>query len=245
MFPTITCISLADQHERRAFMKAQLDSCGMPYHFMDAVRVDLTIGYPASYDQKRRLNHSCTDMRAGEMGCYLSHRQAWQEFLDSGEEISLIVEDDVELRTDFIKTIMALCERKDLWDFVRLFGIFKRPTYKSHNIYGSHYLVDYLKQPNGTQGYLMNRAAAERLMKHTASMIYPIDVAIDRDWEHGLRMMGIEPSIVSHPEVFETTLGDGQGGKLALHKKISREFYRAGPSIKKQIWMLKKRLQYL
>lgn len=244
MLPTITCISLADQHERRAFMKTQLDACGIPYRFMDAIRVDLKNGWPASYQREQRLRHSCIDLRAGEMGCYMSHRQVWQQFLQSTEELCFVLEDDVQLHADFAPTIRALIGRRDAWEFVRLFGMFKRPTRSLLELGGAHRLVDYDKQPSGMQGYLMNRAAAARLVDHTQQMIYPIDVAIDRDWEHGVPMTGVEPSVISHPELFETTLGSGQRVKLSLRQKLIREYYRVGPNIKKQIWIFKKRLHY-
>lgn len=238
---TVICISLAEQHDRRAFMQSQLVECGLPFRFFDAIRVDLANGFPSIYHRTGRLNHSGVDMRAGEMGCYLSHRQVWREFLATEEPICLVVEDDVEILPDFARVVAALSANPQRWEFVRLFGVFKQPGFAASALTDRHTLVDYLEQPNGTQGYLINRAAARRLLEYTASMAHAIDMAIDRDWEHGVRIMGVEPAVVAHHEAFETTLGTWHKLRLPWRQKIAREYHRAGANLRKQIWLLKKR----
>jgi glycosyl transferase family 25 len=238
---TVHCISLADQHARREYMRRQLDGCGLSYRFFDAIRVGPGGGWPDIYQRQRRINYSGVDMRAGEMGCYLSHRQVWREFLAGDEEVCLVMEDDVEIHPDFAEVVAALVEVRRQWEFVRLFGVFGRKVFPVRRLSGDHFLVDYLEQPNGTQGYLINRQAAQRLLDHTASMWHAIDNAIDRDWEHGVRIMGVEPSVISHQEVFETTLGAWHKLRLPLHRKILREVHRAGSNLRKQLWLLKKR----
>lgn len=223
-------------------MREQLDACRLPYRFFDAVRVDLANGWPQIYHRQQRMNHSGVDMRAGEMGCYLSHRQVWLDFLASDDDVRLVLEDDVEIHPDFAEVVASLYEARQHWEFVRLFGVFKKETFPVRSLAGNHFLVDYLEQPNGTQGYLINRAAAQRLLIHTEKMCHAIDMAIDRDWEHGVRMMGVEPSVISHQETFATTLGTWHKLRLPLHKKILREYHRAGANFRKQRWLLKKRL---
>ncbi|MES2538045.1 MAG: glycosyltransferase family 25 protein [Pseudomonadota bacterium] len=240
---TVHCISLADQHDRRDYMRRQLDACGLPYRFFDALRVNLADGWPAIYQRQRRMNHSGVDMRAGEMGCYLSHRQVWSDFLAGDDEVCLVMEDDVEIHPGFAEVVKSLVEARQHWEFVRLFGVFRREVFPVRRLAGGHCLVDYLEQPNGTQGYLINRQAAQRLMVHTGSMWHAIDMAIDRDWEHGVRIMGIEPSVISHQEAFETTLGTWHKLRLPLHKKILREYHRAGSNLRKRVWLLQKRMR--
>ena len=116
---------------------------------------------------------------------------------------------------------------------------------KLQRIYGDHYLVDYLaKQPNGTQGYLMNRHAAKTLLGHTSKMIYAIDESIDREWEHRLRMRGLEPAVLSHND-FASTIGKRINNKKTLAGRFVREYFRMGSNLRKQIWACQKRLYYL
>jgi glycosyl transferase family 25 len=238
---TANCISLADEHGRRDYMQAQLNACGLPWRFFDAVRIDLGRGWPDLYDRSRRLRHSGVDMRAGEMGCYLSHREIWKSFLASDDELCLVLEDDVEIGPDFAAVVDALCKDTRDWEFVRLTGVFQRTSYPLRRLAGEHFLVEYLEQPNGTQGYLLNRRAARRLVDYTASMAHAIDMAIDREWEHGVDIMGVAPGPISHQESFETTLGSAVKLRLLLRQKLMRELRRAGGNIKKQLFLAKKR----
>lgn len=224
-------------------MRKQLDACGLPYRFVDAVRINLADGWPDIYERRRRMNHAGVDLRAGEMGCYLSHRQVWRDFLAGADEVCLVLEDDVNVHPDFAEVVGSLYEARRDWEFVRLFGVFKRETFPVRHLVGGHYLVDYLKQPNGTQGYLVNRQAAQRLLDYTGSMWHAIDNAIDHDWEHGVRIMGIEPSVISDPQIFDTTLGPRDKRRLSLYKKFLREYHRAGHNLRKQFWFLTKRLR--
>jgi glycosyl transferase family 25 len=238
---TIQCISLADQLDRRQYMRAQLDRCGMPYRFFDAVRIDLANGWPESYARQRRLDHSCIDMRTGEIGCYLSHRQVWMDFLASDEKLCLVIEDDVTLHADFSRVVATLCEKSADWEFVRLFAIIEKPSWPAQRITDEYTLVDYLAQPNGTQGYLLNRCAAERLIDYTASMWQAIDMAIDCEWDHGVAIQGIKPYVLDHPEIFQTTLGPGGRPRLSLHRKLMRELNRARHNMRKQRYLRSKR----
>ncbi len=104
-------------------------------------------------------------------------------------------------------------------------------------------LVEYINnQPSGTQGYLLNRNAAKKLLLHTDRMIHPIDDAIDRAWEHRLRLRGIEPAILSLPNIYESTIGD-RSRSITTRQKLLREFYRLPSSIWKLLWRLRKTLR--
>ena len=240
---TVNCVSLADEHARRDYMRRQLDACGLPYRFFDAVRIDLARGWPESYARQQRLRHSGVDMRAGEMGCYLSHREIWKAFLAGDDELCLVLEDDVEIGPDFAAVVNALCDDTRDWEFVRMTGVFPRTAFPLRRVAGEHFLVNYLAQPNGTQGYLLNRRAARRLVDYTADMAHAIDMAIDREWEHGVNIMGVVPGPISHQETFETTLGSASRLRLSLRQKLMRELHRAGGNIRKQLFLAKKRRQ--
>ncbi|MDP9108837.1 MAG: glycosyltransferase family 25 protein [Pseudomonadota bacterium] len=238
---TVTCISLASQTDRRAHMTAQLQQCGLPFRFFDAIRIDPAAPPPVSYDRQRRLKHSGVPMRAGEMGCYLSHQQVWRDFLAGGEQLCLVLEDDVTVLPDFAPVVQSLIEVSAQWEFVRLYGVYPRPSVAIQPLACARQLVDYLDQPNGTQGYLINRDAAMRLLDYTARMWLAIDMSIDRDWEHGVRIMGIEPAVLSLDEDFATTLGAVDKPRLSWQGKLAREYHRFGDNLRKQIWLMRKR----
>lgn len=224
-------------------MAEQFTRLDLPHYFFDAIQVDLANAWPTAYDRRRRLAYSGVDMRAGEMGCYLSHRQVWRDFLKTPEPLCLVLEDDVLLSNDFPEVVEALCAMDRQWDFVRLFEMFSEKQFHPQRINGNYQLIDYLQQPKGTQGYLLNRHAAQILLDYTEVMWHAIDNAIDRDWEHGLWLKGITPDLLTHQLEFETTLGTWHKLHLPWQRKIARELYRVGSNLRKQSWMIKKRWQ--
>jgi len=240
MAPLILCISMPEQTERRAYMAAQFAKLGLEYRFLDAVRVE---GLPDCYDRRKRLRYYGFDLIGGEIGAYISHRKAWQELLDSDEPCICVLEDDAALHDDFMDGMEALCDCAEDWDFVRIFSVFEREGAVLKNLSSGHKLLDFFDQPRSMVGYLINRTAAAKLLECTATMIHPIDDAIDREWEHGLRLYGIRPYIVSEHQ-FPSSIGDRTRPKLTRARKISRELYRIGTNLKKNLEILKKRWRY-
>jgi len=60
-------------------------------------------------------------LSAGEIGCALSHLGAWNDVLDKGYEVALVVEDDVDFASDFVVRLRALRKRFPArWDLVYL-----------------------------------------------------------------------------------------------------------------------------
>lgn len=244
MIPPIVCISLADATQRRVFMTEQLEKLGLPYRFLDAIRPDLSQGWPACYQRKKRLAQHGHDLTQGEIGCFLSHRQAWQEFLASADPFCCVLEDDVQLQPGFVEGMAALCECAKDWDIVRLYGVFRRESVNLCELTPGRWMVDYFDQPRGTQGYVLNRAAAQRLLQHTDKMACAIDDAIDRGWEHKLRLYGVEPYLVVEQLQHVSTIGSRKRPRLPLLRRLLREINRGFTDLRKQRWVMEKRIRY-
>jgi glycosyl transferase family 25 len=221
-------------------MESQFAKLGVAYRFLDAARVK---GWPDNYDRAARLHYYGFDLIRGEIGAYMSHRQAWQELLDSEAPYICVLEDDAELQDDFVAGLEALCECADDWDVVRIFSVFERKGAVLKILRSGHKLLDFFDQPRSMVGYLINRDAATRLLECTATMIHPIDDAMDREWEHGLRLYGIRPYMVSEHK-FPSSIGDRTRPKLTRTQMLSREFYRIGTNMKKNLVILQKRWRY-
>lgn len=55
----------------------------------------------------------------GKVGCYFSHLSAWQRLIDSGQEMALILEDDVVFHADFRDALAQAIKAKTHWDLLR------------------------------------------------------------------------------------------------------------------------------
>lgn len=102
-----------------------------------------------------RIKHH--QMTRGSVGCYLSHMNAYKQFLDSGKEYGLIFEDDVYLKkSDYIHSIKTtLKEIPKNWDIVLLGCV----CYVCHK-YKSYYDT---KKFILLHSYLINRESAQKI----------------------------------------------------------------------------------
>lgn len=61
-------------------------------------------------------------LERGEVGCYASHMQAWQQLLASRAAAMAIFEDDVEIDADLALVLEALAQMPVAYDLVKLIG---------------------------------------------------------------------------------------------------------------------------
>jgi len=87
-------INLLRSTERRKEMQRQLKKLGLPYIFVEAVDA------ASIPDEVFHEIAPSPNMRKGEVACVLSHISAYREFLQSGDNYALIMEDDCIINED-------------------------------------------------------------------------------------------------------------------------------------------------
>src|SRR6478735_3051134 len=103
-------INLPQSPERRRNISEQLQVAGVSYEFVDAVD-----GRRIAPAERTRLVDESTVARyphwltPGQIGCSLSHLQAYKRFLASGgsDEVALILEDDATMTTPFWEVVTS------------------------------------------------------------------------------------------------------------------------------------------
>lgn len=137
-------------------------------------------------------------MLAGEYGCYRSHIRALQTFLDSGVDVGLIVEDDVELTPDLqdraIAAFTAVPDAHVIKFFNhRVVGFKRSATSACGDEIGRA-----IHGPLGSSAcYGVTRRGAMLLIKHLTIMRYPWDAALERGWDHGAQVYTSRYSIAT------------------------------------------------
>jgi glycosyl transferase family 25 len=106
---------------------------------------------------------------------------------------------------------------------------------KKRALVGGHRLVAHLTRTTSSAAYVVNRRAAETLLKSMLPITEQVDHALDRPWETGLRTRGIRPMpVVLAPVAHTTSTIDYQGrGKQgrSLGKSIKLFLSRAKKEI--------------
>ena len=218
------CISLASASERRALMTRQFRRHGLEVRFFNGIEVrDPSFDVSAS-EVASRIRRYGRPLSNGEIGCYLSHREVWKQLINSTDDAWCVMEDDIALCSGFDAAIRELLTHRQHWDFVRLMGLNRRDRIPYADLPSGMQLMWMDRQPVGLQGYVVTRAGAAELLRHTARIVHAIDTAVDRHWEHKLRMYVTEPEIVRAVEM-ESTVGY-RSGVTSLSMRAREKFFR-------------------
>ena len=179
-------------------------------------------------------------LKPAEIGCFLSHRKALKAFLnDSKKPFAIILEDDVEFATH----PQTLCEQ---WlevlsvDSPVMLKLFKRrpisgkkewPCVTTPDQNPSLDKVVHAKLvPLGTQGQVVNRAAAANLLAAFEKFSMPVDVAYQHWWHHGVKVLVATPNQLN--EISQIVGGTNIGGaqnmlfKLKVKRELGRSWFR-------------------
>ncbi|VVE35467.1 glycosyltransferase family 25 protein [Pandoraea anhela] len=238
--PPVIVVSLVDSHDRRAHMAVELKRAGVPFRFFDAERLT---DYPPAYDLTTRLKTYSSHLTLGEVGCYDSHYRIWEDLARSNDDIWCVLEDDIALAPDFANRIVMALNVSVHWGIMRLGDSRSAGRWKVGELPDGSLLHDHRKQPSGTQGYLIRRSAALTLLDYGRRMVHPVDDMINRNWEHGVRMISMFPDIVmDRGHDLGTTITGRRKAKRSLAQKLRREFHMGRDSLNRYVDVWRRRL---
>ena len=181
--------------EKSTVRKQYMQDLLKPYPFLDVEFIKAIDGRRLSDEERKaRFNYAGSndlygrEMNAGEVGCALSHRKAYNEFLESNEPYALFLEDDISILRDLNQLNMSAID-----------SILQDPQPKALMLSGDYSY--YKKKPIvrlysavGAYAYMLNRAAAKRIL----SVNPPCCVA--DDWMYykrkGIKLYAVCPYMV-------------------------------------------------
>jgi len=117
----------------------------------------------------------------------------------------VVLEDDVQLTTEFARVVDAVCALPGTWDMVKLMGRSHEKVAARRALCPGFDLIDYARVPSYTAGYVVSRAGAEKLLSTRVPFGRPIDVDLRFWWENQLTLYGIWPPVVRLSESSETS----------------------------------------
>ncbi|WPZ21491.1 glycosyltransferase family 25 protein [Sulfitobacter faviae] len=171
-------INLAASPQRLDSAKAELDTAQI-----EAVRVDafdgreIDLAQFAPYDDRKARRFMGRSMTQGEVGCYVSHQRAAAAFLESGDELGFVFEDDIALEPTFRTVVPKLIEwlrpRTD-WHCVNLGATRLKITSPMAEVAGvpllrAHYF------PMLAHALIWNPAGAEAFLAASEPIFCPAD----------------------------------------------------------------------
>ncbi len=167
----------------------------------------------------------------GEYGCYQSHLLALRQFLASGRDAAVIIEDDISLDGQFLDRAWAAKQAVPKAEVIKLVN----HRWNGFRVHARSDRGDVLGRclfgPQGsTACYLVTRSGAEKIVKSLAVMSLPWDVAVERGWDVRASVFSTGVNIVGFSPLQKTTMigrrRDYFAAKLANWRRIPAHIFR-------------------
>ena len=225
-------INLDRSTDRLARISAALHAVGLAFErvpAIDASELDAAISERVYDTQTNRRNY-LAPLSPQEVACFLSHRLAWQTFLSArNDPFAIFLEDDAsplfgDPRLQLLEQTFADSGR------AQIIKLYHPPCARMPNCTE---LERPLVPPLGAVAQAMNRAAAQALLKFTERFHEPVDLALQRCWDHGVRVT------VARPLWF----GEAAGSSTVRPRRQRPHEGRLMREIRRPLFQLRRRFQ--
>jgi len=236
----IFVINLAASADRRAACQDQLTQVGLTPTFVTAVdgRKMSDAEIAAIVDEPGRLRRAPKPLSKAEVGCYLSHMAVLERIVAEGLPQALVMEDDLMAGEELAAVLDALAVKiLPPYEMIKL-GI-SEPQVKPFTpvlpLTAASTLVRHHNVVNSNLAYLITREGAERFLSYGRPIRYPVDVAMNRSWRHGLDILGVRPWPVTPNPAFNSTIGEDRFENPAGSHRLERRARKAYDSLAKRL----------
>lgn len=244
-------INLERDRERRDYMQGVLGQLGLAAEFVPGVDGQkLTPAELALYDRDRCRHVYGSDMRPGEIGCYLGHYRLYERLLREGVELALILEDDVKIDPTLPGIVDGIAEMKlEDWSIIHLRSgrgnVYsgEGTAFQGHTLatLPTGHKVQLLRTHVLSGGaYFINQSGMRRMVEYGRRIFMPIDHTMDRYWENGILPMVVRPLPVGHNNEFASSIG-----KRASDRELDSIWDRTAHRWRRSYDSLPKRLFWL
>lgn len=184
-------ISLQRSTQRREKVRSELSRTNLVWSFIDAVDGSQLQSVPPEYKPHKVKRLLGFDMTQNEIGCFLSHKKAWQACVLKNQP-TLIFEDDFILLPHFEKTLQLLLLDFHDWQLIRLQSL-ANSSHIAIKVLGNISIVKNLSDEVGATAYIIKPEAAKILIEHAKDIYEPLDHFLEHKSKHGVEMLAVKP----------------------------------------------------
>lgn len=224
IMPPIFLINLKRSPQRLANSVKQFNK-----HALHCTRIEAVDG--ANLSQSEIDKYYCATLNKknyhyplsrGQIGCYLSHRKAWQAIVDQKLDYALIFEDDFTLTSDIHTAIKSIDDLDIKWQLIKLSAykgrersiIFKKPLNNTHS------LVVHKKLMSGCCATAISYDGAKQLLGATEKFGRPVDCDLQHIWQTGVSGYSLMPFPVIQCTEQESDI------KMRSEKQVKKAFIK-------------------
>ncbi len=168
-----------------------------------------------------------------EVAVFLSHKQAWRQLLQTGEQYAAIFEDDVILAPNLATTLQAIERLPCSFDIIKLETTFRQivvADVQAELAKGSQ-VQRLLTWHGGAAGYVISRACAERLLAWKERVSDPVDQVLFHPQSQVcslLNVLQLLPAACVQNDNLSSVRG-GQDFGSTIQQRHRNTFFRYGP----------------
>ena len=205
----IVVINLKRAVERREQVAREFAALGLAYEIREAIDGRYLSDEQLSqvdWEGRRRLGlHPPAD---GGIANWLTQRKAMQDLVENGPNMMAVFEDDVRLDFDLPVVLEALERRQLDFDVVALQRRHPRRRFFPCIALTDRHTAGRVRfSDSGSEGYVITRTAARRLLDVSPKMVLSTDHAVLRYWANGLNVFYVDPPVVHHRGYEDTFIG--------------------------------------
>ena len=233
-------------YERRKALTNLLEKTPFQFQFI-AINDDLELTPTAiakNHDSKRTIDSFGRDFSQGELASTLNHLLSYKKFLDSENDLAIIMEDDADfIIDDFIFVIKRLIKIIDQ-SKPEVYLLTPVISYLKNNVkdLSEDYKIVKVIQSWDSSGYIVNREAAKKMIKANSRSWFIAD-----DWvrykRHGkVDIYSVIPTIIKQNlDIFDSNLMASRNQAIksrSLKYILSRLSHKIISDIKKYFWLI-------
>ena len=233
-------------YERRKVLTNLLEKTPFQFQFI-AINDDLELTPNAiakNHDSKRTIDSFGRDFSRGELASTLNHLLSYKKFLDSENDLALIMEDDADfIIDDFIFVIKRLIKIIDQRK-PEVYLLSPVISYLKNNAkdLSEDYKIVKVIQSWDSSGYIINRKAAEKIIKVNSKSWIIAD-----DWVRYIRhadvnVFSVIPTIIRQNLImFDSNLMSARNKankNRSLKYILTRLGYKIAYDVKKYLWLI-------
>ena len=233
-------------YERRKALTKLLKKTPFQFQFI-SINDDLELSPVAiakNHDSKKTIDSFGRDFSRGELASTLNHLLSYKHFLDSENDLAIILEDDADFIVDefiiVIERLIKIIDKKKPQVYL-LTPVISYLNYNLKNL-SENYMVVKVIQSWDSSGYIVNREAAEKMINANSKSWFIAD-----DWVRYKRHAKVDvfciiPAIIKQNlNLFESNLMSARNKAIKTRSSkyvLSRIYYKIVSDVKKYFWLI-------
>ena len=233
-------------YERKIALSKLLEKMPFEFEFM-SINDDIELTPEAiakNHDSKRAIDALGRDLTRGELASTFNHMLCYEKFLDSENDIAIILEDDADFIVDEFNRVINLITKIIDENKPQVYLLTPVISYLNKNLINlsADYKVVQVVQSWDSSGYIINRKTAKKLIDANSKAWFIADDWVRYKRHANVDIFNVIPTIIrQNLNVFESNLM-GARNKAIKNRNLKYVFSRLGykiiADVKKYFWLI-------